>query len=765
MSDWLLTQTGWSGNAVTKEGNRFLIGNGALGYRGTLEEYGPEQQVGFLVSGLYDEVPGKWREPVNAPNPFYCLCKMEAEALDPFVVAPLEHSQSVNLKEAVHRRVTTYSNEKWQIKISSERFLSANEADVMGMRYTVEVSGYGEFSMTSGIDTRIWDLNGPHLRDPVWEREDNRTLVSMAVGTSGRRLVLGETVSIRSLPEVFVGELDGEFRTWRARVRGSLRIELTKLAVLNVSDSSNTASESIHSRLRAVEKTGYDLLFAKHRETWSERWNQANVVVEGDKKADFSLRYSIWQLLIAAPFHAENLSIPARALSGQVYKGAVFWDTEIFMVPFFLATFPEVARNLLRYRVLGLKGARDKAKELGFNGAFYAWESQERGREACTNFNVVDVFTNRPMRTYFRDKQIHISSAISYATNQYLQQTGDLSFLWEGGLEMLLEIVRFYYSRSLRKPDSNVFVFVDVTGPDEYHERVHNNAYTNYMVQQAVESFFYWFDCLLEVDPVRLKEERDRLGLTPEEEGCLRQFKSQIHLPQADPATGILPQFDEYFSLEDCSLDELESRKLHPNEYLGGTNGLATTTQVLKQADIVLLLHLLRHKFDLQTMHRSFEYYEPRTEHGSSLSACAYALLANRTGNSQFAYAYFMKTATIDLSGESKQFVGTLYIGGTHPAANGGSWMMAVNGFAGLRFDQDGLHLEPALPREWRSVAFKCCWRGLSLEVSIDRSTILLRTPLSNSQSLPVYFGNHAVCIEAGHSAEFKVGPTAPGIT
>lgn len=756
MSQWSLNEYGWCAESVAKEGNRFLIGNGALGYRGTLEEFGPEQQVGLLVSGLYNEVPGKWREPVNAPNPFYCRCEIDGIALDPFTLAPSEHSQSVDLKEALHRRMTVYSQGNWQTRISSERFLSADCPDVMGMRYTVEVTGCGEFLFTSGIDTRIWDLNGPHLRDPVCENDGKRLAVSMAVGTSGRCLVLGETVSIESFPECVLAECGGTFRTLRASVQGRLRIQLTKLAVLNVSGSSGAFPGSIYTRLSEIESSGYDQLFVKHKDTWRERWNRADVSIKGDDKADFSLRYSIWQLLIAAPFHSENLSIPARALSGQVYKGAIFWDTEIFMIPFFLATFPEVARNLLRYRIFGLKGAREKAKELGFRGAFYAWESQEKGHEACTYFNVVDVFTNRPMRTYFRDKQIHISSAISYATNQYLQQTGDLSLLWEGGLEMLLEIVRFYYSRSLRKPDSNTFVFIDVTGPDEYHERVHNNAYTNYMAQHATESFFYWFDRLSEVDPMRMMEERDRLGFTPDEEGRLLNFKTHIHLPQTDSQTSVLPQFDDYFSLEDCSLKELNSRKLHPNEYLGGGNGLATTTQVLKQADVVLLQHLLSSKFDLQTLRRSFEYYEPRTEHGSSLSACAYALIANRIGNTSAAYSYFLKTATIDLSGDSKQYVGTLYIGGTHPAANGGTWMMAVCGFAGLRFDDDGLHFEPSMPDQWKSVSFKCCWRGLWLEVSINDAFTHLRSPFSNSQNMPVFFRNQVLQIEPGESVEFN---------
>ena len=210
--------------------------------------------------------------------------------------------------------------------------------------------------------------------------------------------------------------------------------------------------------------------------------------LEGDDAAAFALRASQYHLNCIAPRHAGNMSIPARGLSGQTYKGAIFWDSEIFFFPMFAHTQPEIARSLLVYRIETLPGALRKAAEYGYRGAFYAWESQEGGVEGCTNFNVVDVFTHRPVRTYFRDKQIHISADIVYALRSYYEMTGDRSLLENGGAEVILECARFYLSRANAHADSDEVDFADVIGPDEYHERVTNNAFTNRMIRHCIES-------------------------------------------------------------------------------------------------------------------------------------------------------------------------------------------------------------------------------------------------------------------------------------
>ena len=208
------------------------------------------------------------------------------------------------------------------------------------------------------------------------------------------------------------------------------------------------------------------------------------IKIDGDEEVERDINYSIYHLNCIAPRNMKDKSIAARGLSGQVYKGAVFWDTEMFMIDYFMHTEPEVAKTLIGYRISTLDGARKKAKEYGLDGAYYAWESQEGGFEGCSDYNVVDVFTKRPMRTHFRDKQYHISAAVVYAIVKYIRATGDTGILKDGAMEVIIECARLYRSMLLRKADSNKYEIYDVVGPDEYHERVNNNAYTNKMAQQ-----------------------------------------------------------------------------------------------------------------------------------------------------------------------------------------------------------------------------------------------------------------------------------------
>jgi nigerose phosphorylase len=207
----------------------------------------------------------------------------------------------------------------------------------------------------------------------------------------------------------------------------------------------------------------------------------------------------------------------------------------------------------------------------------------------------------------------------------------------------------------------------------------------------------------------------------------------------------VIPQFDGYFKLEDLPLKTLLSRKLNPHEYLGGGNGLATTTQILKQADVVLTLFLFNDQYPLETKRANWEFYEPRTEHGSSLSACSYSLIASQIGKVDWAYQYFMKTATIDLTGEGKHYVGTLYIGGTHPAANGGAWMAAVFGLCGIQEAGESLRIQPHLPAQWKKVTLALVTRGQKLKISLTENSVAVQAMQPLTIPLSICVGEHTV--------------------
>ena len=460
----------------------------------------------------------------------------------------------------------------------------------------------------------------------------------------------------------------------------------------------------------SIDELNYSDLVAEHKVEWDKIWDISEIHIDGDDEAEYSLNYSIYHLNCIAPRNMKGKSIPARGLSGQVYKGAVFWDTEMFMIDYYIHTAPEVAKTLLQYRIDTLSGAKIKAKEYGLDGAYYAWESQEGGYEGCSDYNVTDVFTNRPMRTYFRDKQYHVSAAIVYGLMKYINASGDYDILNNGAMEMVIECAKFYRSLLIRKADSSLYEIHDVVGPDEYHERVNNNAYTNRMAK-------FVFDTVLELS--------DKYPLDNKLKEMLQDSSKNILIKKPNE-NGVIEQFDGYFKLEDVSVETVRSRLINPKEYCGGAYGVASNTQVIKQADIVAMLSMFKNDYTKDIMETNLKYYEPRTEHGSSLSACMYSLLACYTNNPEIAYPMFMKSAKTDLTKGGKEWLGLIYIGGTHPASAGGAWIAAVKGFAGINEEHGQLVCRPNLPEKWNGMNFKLIYKGkwYSVEIKDDKGTI-----------------------------------------
>lgn len=741
--DWNITETNLlAPKDVDRQGNKLLIGNGYIGYRGTLEEFTKDQKTATIVSGLYDKVGEQWREPVNLPNGGFVQVIYKGEPLHALTSKVLSHTQTLNMRDAVHERQTIFeAADGTQITVRARRFASLARYHLLCMEYTVSANHECEVDIRTGIDGDVWDINGPHLREIVCEEREGVLTVSaishengvpVAVSQAIETAVSGSVVEGKGLGVTEKFALFREFRVADIQNGFTFYKFVSHVTGLDAGDPT-TISRELSEQAAVV---GFDALLAEHSALWHERWDDCDIQIEGDPAAQQALRFSLYHLLAIVPTHTTHASIPARGMSGQMYKGAIFWDTEIFMLPFFAHAFPSLARNLLLYRYHTLDGARRKANEYGFRGAFYAWESQDTGDDACTLFNVTDVFTNRPMRTYFRDKQVHISGDIVYAFWQYFTVTGDASIWRDGGAEVVFECARFFLSYAYYNPDKRRYEILDVTGPDEYHERVHNNAFTNRMVAHTLETCVNVAAHLHQTDPAFYKELVDALDFDADLT-LIADLATNIYQPDATTPGALIPQFDGYFNLENVPLKTLLERKLHPHEYLGGGQGLATTTQIIKQADVVLTMFLFSERYALETKSANWEYYEPRTEHGSSLSACSYSLIAAQLGKVDWAYKYFMKTATIDLTGEGKQYVGTLYIGGTHPAGNGGAWMSAVFGLCGIHCADDTISINPHLPTHWDKVTMPLIFRGQKLRITITHESVTVKpaespeTPLS----------------------------------
>lgn len=723
----VLSDTGLpDAETVETNGSRFLSGNGCLGLRGTLDEYGKDEKTAVIVNGLYDKAGAGWREPVNAPNGCFIGLSCNGHRLHTLETPPVRHSQGLEFGHAIQLRTSEFElPDGTRVTIDSRRFVSLTEERLICVRYECSADRPAGLVLTAGIDGEVWDLNGPHLTR--FEPAETDGIVSLSCLTGERAVPVAVCEFTDAPAEAQETRMHAErrvFRRYTMRAEPGRRYVFHKYVV--VRDGGNDPLRLALEECRRAAAAGYERIEKAHRALWDERWNACGITIEGDDEAMTALEFSMYHLLASAPAFGGGRSIPARGLSGQVYKGGIFWDTEIFMLPFFQSAFPSIARTLLEYRIRTLDGARRKAAEYGHSGAFYAWESQDTGDDACTLFNVNDVLTGRPIRTFFRDRQIHISADIAWAVGRYCELTGDTGLLMEGGAEVIYECARFYLSWMHWKPSKERFELLCVTGPDEYHERVDNDFFTNFMAARTFRLCLDTDAALARHAPELRAHLIERTGMKSGI-GTLGTVLEKLYIPQPDPGTGVVPQFDGYFALEDVPVPELLSRKLHENEYLGGGNGLACWTGVIKQADVLLAMSLDPDAFPAGTVRTNWEYYEPRTEHGSSLSACAYAVTAARIGRIEDAYRYFIKTAEIDLNGEGKRYVGDLYIGGTHPAANGGAWLAVVHGFAGIRAAGTSLTIEPALPPHWNRLTVPVMIRGRRIEATITRDRIELR--------------------------------------
>jgi len=452
---------------------------------------------------------------------------------------------------------------------------------------------------------------------------------------------------------------------------------------------------------------GWRAVLAAHEAAWTARWTVSDVLIEGDDESQQALRFALYHLTSTANPDDERVSIGARALTGDAYFGHVFWDTEIYLLPFYTAVWPEVARSLLMYRFHTLPGARAKAAHVGFKGALYAWESADTGMET-TPERVVGA-DGTPIEILTGQMEHHISADIAYAVWQYWRATGDDDFFLRAGAEILLETARFWVSRAVAEPDGRRHIR-HVIGPDEYHEDVDDNAFTNVMARWNIARALEAMNLMRARWPDRATALQEKLALREEELADWREAIERIVIG-LDPATGIYEQFAGFHALEPLDLAAYADRTVPIDVVIGRER--TQRSQVVKQSDVVALIALLPEEFPGVMRETNFRHYEPRCAHGSSLSAGFHALVAARLGDAEMAMRYLRKTAALDLDLDPNS------AGGVRIAALGALWQTVTLGFAGLDLMGDTLGIDPKLPPHWRSLSFHVRWKGRSVAIRI----------------------------------------------
>ncbi|MGQ9738944.1 MAG: glycoside hydrolase family 65 protein [Armatimonadota bacterium] len=740
----------------------FALANGYMGLRGAGEELPPSIPgvKGCYINGIYDTPRGKLteREFPNMPDWTLIQFWVDHDPFDPANMGELlDYHRELDMREGtVRRRIRWRTPSGKVVRVESERFLSASHLHVGVIRYRLSVEQPAHIVLHSSIDGAVNNRWAYHFKRFIRRQDSEEDYLEVETFEPGYRIGVMARHEMRTSAPLQIERDDPTDRSVRTLFTADLQpeqeMELTKWCVLYENRfSAGDLYTLCRAELDTVCAMGYDALRAEHASCWQKRWEVSDVCIEGDDDAQMGIRFAVFHLLAAAPFHDDRISIPARGLQGQDYYGSIFWDCEIFVLPLFTYTQPQVARNLLRYRYHTLAGAKRKAHNLGFQGAYYAWQSQETGDEQCDLYVFTNPITGEPIRSYFADEQIHISADIVYAEWQYVQATGDEQFWLLGGAEVALEAARFFVSRAQFNRDKGRYELRSVLGPDEYHERVNNNAYTNALARFSIEKALEVLDLLERGYSQECAALKARTGLAEDELTKWREVAQKLYVPAPDPQTYLIPQFDGYFDLRDEPVEETRKRLAHPDLHPGGPLGPYQETQNIKQADVVLLLYLLRDRYDTETKLANWRYYEPRTAHDSSLSPMAYSLVAADVGMVGWAYKYFLYTAHIDLAS-----YGPHWNLGIHAASLGGAWQAVVNGFCQLELTLDGIRFlkPPVIPAHWKRVEFRVVWHGQPVQVCVSGDSTSL-TALGEGE-VPVLTPEGSTLLKPGESWQWR---------
>ncbi len=746
-SDWRIVEEGFTPTREHEIESLFAVANGYVGTRASLAEGSAFSKPATFVAGVFTVNPHV-PIPEFAVMPDWTHLRVMIGGLDLRLEQGelLEHRRVLDLRQGIFWRDWRHRDSAG--RITSLRFLrlvSLADRPILCQSVTLIPENYcGRISFESTIPQShpAGEPISSMVLEPLPARtaqkhsgEDHPSLATacMTIRTNRDVTVAFARASrlwtetgrlIEPTTETGTGSFV-EHWDWDAEI--GMPVRLDRMVVTHTSQGAADPAGTAVGKLDQILAGGVEPILEAHRQAWATRWHEADLVVEGDEASSLALRFAIYHLISAANPENGQVSIGARSLTGEAYKGHVFWDTEIFMLPFYLYTHPPTARALLMYRAHTLPAARAKAQSLGYRGALYAWESADTGEETTPRFVLVP--TNELIQIRTGEQEHHISADVAYAVWHYWQVTGDYAFLLDSGAEILLETARFWASRGQLEADGR-FHIRHVIGPDEYHEGVDDNAFTNGMAKWNLERGVEVAQVLQQNWPARWQELAALLMLTDEE---LRDWSNLAAVMETGyhPETGLFEQFQGYFDLEDIDLGAYKDRTV-PMDVLLGPDRIQGS-QVLKQADVVMLQTLLWDHFSSQVREANFRYYEPRTGHGSSLSPAIHALVAARLGNIELAERYFHQAATVDLDPSAGDSAG-----GVHAGALGGLWQATVFGFAGLRLRPDGIALDPHLPPRWQSLRFRVQFRGGRVLARLGGSPVIVEVCLEQGNPFTV---------------------------
>lgn len=736
---WLLCEEGFTLAREHEVESLLAIANGYVGNRASLAEGSPLSAPATFAAGVFtrDSKPGSIPELMVLPDWTGVRVWIENQPLSMDEGQVLEHRRILDMLQGVlwrewrHRdpngRVThlnTYrlaSLADRHLLLQSVAFRAENYSGTVRLESAIELPPGLEPTLPPGWKARR-SPERPNVLPLAFRTPDGRYTLAFAV--AGQLLSSRPTGAKRDIAV----EQRRIVETFETTAEPGAEWQLLRVVSIFTSRDEEEPPEGAVAHANRIFVSGFTEPASAHSSGWIERWKTADVEVEGDDALQRAMRFSAYHLISAANPEDPRASVGARALTGEAYKGHVFWDTELYMLPFYIHTHPASARALLTYRFHTLDAAREKARSAGFRGAMYPWESADTGEE--TTPRTVISPSGEVIEVLNGDMEIHITADVAYAVWQYWKATEDDDFLRSAGAEILLETARFWASRGALEADGACHIR-HVIGPDEYHDNVDDNAYTNLLGAWNLRHGAVAARILQQRWPNVWNELSARLRLSDKELAAWPKLADAMFIG-FNPETGLYEQFSGYFKKEAIDLKSYEPRSAAMDVILGHSR--IQQTNVVKQADVVMAMYLLWDEMPAHVRLTNFRYYEPRTGHGSSLSPSMHALVAARLGEVPLGERYLQQASEIDLSNNMGNAAG-----GVHAAALGGLWQAVVFGFAGVHTQEDGVAFTPNLLARWRRLSFPFQWRNRLLRVSIGHDSI--HVAVSGANPLKLCFG------------------------
>lgn len=732
----------------------FSLANGHMGIRSADEERTSYNKEGFYVNGIFNQdtkfdVP----ELVNLADLMSTPIIIESEEFE--VKTEDKYNKTLWIRDGFLERNLEIRRKYGKFLLHFERFVSHDDRYVYAQKIEIKVEQTTnnqevEIILKPAINAQVTNTGTQHFGEGFKTRPTTESIQMEQQTTFSKRWVIHNLISklylngqqIKGGNDNYIVEMKRRYLGFKIKLKvkpGDVIVLEKLMSVHSSVDGKHSLLDKQQVKQRADEKhqlllnSRYKTLKKASIEKMHQRvWNQFFVQIEGqDQQSKYdllALDFAIFHLNGFVPRHSTNMNVGAKGLSGEGYQGHTYWDTEFFINPIYLFNEPKIVKNLLTYRYKGIKGARAKAKEVkerqqesNLEGAQFPWEmAWPTDGEVCPYWGQVDVVSGKQVPIASRRQEIHVSADIAYAVNQYYQISKDEEFMNKMGYEMIIDTAIFYSNRAELQLDGS-FAILDVMGPNEYKGNIDNNAYINMFAKQNIDLALKYIK-LLKKNKVKIWEKIKQKIPYPINEKKLKLVSKKL-IQQQPNKDLIIAENDQFLKLDKIDVRPFQmlgdaGKKLFSTKE--GHKRLAS--QLVKQADVVLLLNLLPHLYNEEIRRKNFNYYEEITTHDSSLSPATYTIEAARLKMVEKAYQLFKYGINIDLGPQMNTSDA-----GIHAGSLAAIYQMIVFGFGGLDWHDDKLFLDPILPSAWDKLVYRFLYQNCLFEVSVNKENFSIK--------------------------------------